>query len=117
MHCGEQNYNNVDSEWTCYPRTASFTPKLAMLPSVRPAIKQKTPMVPATSFSSSSSLWFRAGVEETIILNEAMYLNISTTSYHLGDLPIRDSKEREDNQIDDIRVEIRRSWRGREVTA
>jgi hypothetical protein len=36
-------------------------------------------MVPATSFSSSSSLGFRAGVEETIILIEAMYLYISVT--------------------------------------
>jgi hypothetical protein len=74
-------------------------------------------MVPATSFSSSSNLGLRAGVDETIILNEAMYLYISTTSYHLGDLPVRNSKESQDDQIDDIRVEVRRSWRGREITA
>jgi hypothetical protein len=32
-------------------------------------------------------------------------------------LPVRDSKESQDDQVDDIRVEVRRSWRSREITA
>jgi hypothetical protein len=63
-----------------YPRTASLTPKLAILPNVNPAIKQNTPIVPATSFSSSSSFGFKAGVEETIMLNDAMYLFVSVVT-------------------------------------
>jgi len=75
-------------------------------------------MVPATSFSSSSNLELRAGVDDTIILNEAMYLYISITlSHRVGDSPICDSEKSQDDQINDIRVEIRRSWRSREIAA
>lgn len=35
---------------------------------------------------------------------------------YIEDLPIRDSKKDQDDQIHDIRVEIRGSWRSREVT-
>jgi len=35
----------------------------------------------------------------------------------MEDLPIRDSKKDQDDQIHNIRVEIRRSWRSREITS
>lgn len=108
----------MECERKHYPRTASPTPKLAILPSVNPAIKQKTPMVPATSFSSSSNTGLRAGVDETIMLNEAMYLFISLImedAYH--DWPISDSEWYQDNQIDDVGIQVRWSRCRREVTS
>jgi hypothetical protein len=67
-------YADMIDTMMVYPLTALFAPKLAILPMVNPAIKQKTPIVPATSFSLSSIRGLRAGVEETMILSEPIYL-------------------------------------------
>jgi len=48
-------------------------------------------------------------MKQCIYTSAQVYLDIK-------DSPIRDSKKDQDDQIHDIRVEIRGSWRSREVT-